>query len=611
MLIKTNFLFVKQFYLLLLVAVTVVSAGSFVPVTHAASSPLLGTTSGFAVLAGSTITNTGSTTVTGDMGLSPGTAVTGFPPGVLSGVQQINNAVAVQAKSDLQTAYNNLASQSVSATVSTELGGTTKTTGVYNSADGTFGITGTLTLDGQGDPNAVFIFKTATTLVTAGASAINLINGAQACNVYWQVGSSATLGSLSNFKGSILAQTAVTLTTGAQVSGRIFAQTAAVTLDTNSVTVSNCAVVDAVVPVVGGGPANATITVVKQVINDGGDTAVYSDFQLMIQGENVDSGQARKFSPGTYQISEKPINQVFANRYTTTFGGDCDAQGRVVLGGSNKLCLIINNDKKVAATPIAQLVPPLINVTKIPDPLSLPGGAGIVNYDYAVTNIGTVAMKPVTISDDKCPSVTFIAGDTNGDGALNVGEIWKYNCASILQNTTTNTVTVTGTANGITAIDTASATVVVGVGVAAPIIHLVKTPSEFSVVMGSLVTYRYVVTNPGTSTIANVQVTDNLCKTMSAPVGDSNENKLLEVGEIWQYTCQMKISKLTTNTALARGMSNGYLVEDFAVATVAVTVPKLPNTGSRVTLGLLIAAAVGASALLGGVSYLLWKKRLG
>jgi len=600
---------VKQFYLLLLVAVTVVSAGSFVPVTHAASSPLLGTTSGFAVLAGSTITNTGTTNITGDLGLSPGLSVTGFPPGVLSGVQEVNNAVAVQAKTDLVTAYNNLVGQSVSATVSTELGGTTKTSGVYNSADGTFGITGTLTLDAQGDPDAVFIFKTATTLTTAGASVVNLVNGAQACNVYWQVGSSATLGATSNFKGSILALTSVTLTTGANVTGRVFAQNAAVTLDTNTIAVSNCAATT-----VSSDQYYNTITVVKQVINDGGDTALYSDFQLMINGANIDSGQARKFVAGTYQVSEKTIKSVYTNRYTTTFGGDCDAQGRVVLGGlntSSKLCLIINNDKKVATTPVAKLVPPLINVTKIPEPLALPGGAGIVNYSYAVTNIGTVAMKAITVTDDKCAYVTFLSGDINADGALDVSESWKYHCSSILQQTTTNIVTVTGVANGITAIDTASATVVVGSSTTAPIIHLVKTPSEFSVVMGSLVTYRYVVTNPGASTIANVQVTDNLCKTMSAPVGDSNENKLLEVGEIWQYTCQMKISKLTTNTALARGMSNGYLVEDFAVATVAVTVPKLPNTGSRVMFGLLIAAAVGASALLCGVSYLLWKKRLG
>jgi len=603
---------VKQFYLLLLVAVTVVSAGSFVPVTHAASSPLLGTTSGFAVLAGSTITNTGTTNITGDLGLSPGLSVTGFPPGVLSGVQEVNNAVAVQAKTDMVTAYNNLAGQSVSATVSTELGGTTKTSGVYNSADGTFGITGTLTLDAQGDPDAVFIFKTATTLTTAGASVVNLTNGAQACNVYWQVGSSATLGATSNFKGSLLALTAATLTTGANVTGRVFAQNAAVTLDTNTIAVSNCAA--STTTTTDSDQNYNTITVVKQVINDGGDTAVYSDFQLMINGANIDSGQARKLVAGTYQVSEKAIKSVYANRYTTTFGGDCDAQGRVVLGGldtSSKLCLVINNDKKVATTPVANLVPPLINVTKIPEPLALPGGAGIVNYSYAVTNIGTVAMKAIMVTDDKCAFVTFLSGDTDVDGALDVGESWKYHCSSMLQQTTTNVVTVTGVANGITAIDTASATVVVGSGATAPIIHLVKTPSEFSVVMGSLVTYRYVVTNPGTSTIANVQVTDNLCKPMSTPVGDNNENKLLEVGEIWQYTCQMKISKLTTNTALARGMSNGYLVEDFAVATVAVTVPKLPNTGSRVTLGLLIATAVGASALLGGVSYLLWKKRLG
>jgi hypothetical protein len=125
--------------------------------------------------------------------------------------------------------------------VPAELGGTTKTAGVYDSADGTFGITGTLTLDAQGDPNAVFIFKTASTLITAGASSVVLVNDAQACNVFWQVGSSATLGTNSTFNGNILALTSITLTTGANVNGRVLARNGAVTLDTNTITKATCA----------------------------------------------------------------------------------------------------------------------------------------------------------------------------------------------------------------------------------------------------------------------------------------------------------------------------------------------------------------------------------
>ena len=123
---------------------------------QAATTVNLSTADNFVVLAGSTITNTGSSVINGDLGLSPGSAVTGFPPGILNGTQHIADAVVVQAKTDLVNAYN-VAGQTPVVTVPTELGGTTKNSGIYNSADGNFGITGTLTLDAQGDPNAVFI----------------------------------------------------------------------------------------------------------------------------------------------------------------------------------------------------------------------------------------------------------------------------------------------------------------------------------------------------------------------------------------------------------------------------------------------------------------------
>ncbi len=206
----------------------------------AATTVNLGTADSFAILAGSTITNTGSSVISGDLGLSPGTAVTGFPPGTLNGIQHAADAAAIQAQTDLTAAYN-AAAQTPVSTVPTELGGTTKTAGVYDSASGTFEITGALTLDAQGNPNAVFIFKTASTLNAAGGSDVILINGAQACNVFWQVGSSATLGTDSVIKGNILALTSITLTTGARVEGRVLARNGAVTLDSNIVNKATCA----------------------------------------------------------------------------------------------------------------------------------------------------------------------------------------------------------------------------------------------------------------------------------------------------------------------------------------------------------------------------------
>lgn len=209
---------------------------------RAATAVNLGTADSFAVLAGSAITNTGSSVINGDIGSYPTATITGFPPGTVSGTNHSGDAVTQGAKNDLVTAYLNAAGQTPVSTVPTELGGTTKTAGVYDSASGTFGITGTLTLDAQGNSNAVFIFKTASTLTTAGASNVSLINGAQACNVFWQVGSSATLGANSTFKGNILALTSATLTTGANVEGRVLARNGAVTLDTNTITKTTCAV---------------------------------------------------------------------------------------------------------------------------------------------------------------------------------------------------------------------------------------------------------------------------------------------------------------------------------------------------------------------------------
>jgi HD-GYP domain-containing protein (c-di-GMP phosphodiesterase class II) len=196
----------------------------------------LGSAANFAVLAGSTITNTGTTSITGNVGLSPGTAVTGFLGGLLDVTVYADNGVASQAKTDLADAYADAAGRPSTNTIPVELGGTTQTPGVYESPAGTFGITGTVTLDAKGDPNAVFIFKAASTLITASGSRVKLINGAQAANVFWQVGSSATLGTYSVLRGNVLALASITVTTGTTVDGRMLARTGAVTLDSDTIT---------------------------------------------------------------------------------------------------------------------------------------------------------------------------------------------------------------------------------------------------------------------------------------------------------------------------------------------------------------------------------------
>lgn len=191
----------------------------------------LATAGNYAVIAGTTITNTGPSWITGQMALSPGSAVTGFPPGT-SGHQDVANAAAGQAKTDLTTAYNNAAGQTPFTTISGDLGGLTLVAGTYRT---TGGLTGTLTLDGQGSAAGVWIFQQPTTLITATSARVSLINGAQPCDVFWQVGSSATIAVSTTFVGNIMALTSIALQTGATLNGRAMAQNGAVTLDTNRI----------------------------------------------------------------------------------------------------------------------------------------------------------------------------------------------------------------------------------------------------------------------------------------------------------------------------------------------------------------------------------------
>jgi Ice-binding-like len=209
--------------------------------TAQAATVPLATADSFAVLAGSTVTNTGPSVISGDLGVNPGTAVTGFPPGtVTAGTIHAADAVASKAKGDLVTAYNDAAGRSSTATISADLAGRTLTPGVYTSAS-SLGLSGDLTLDAQGDPNAVFVFQAGSTLTAGSASRVLLIGGAQPCNVIWQVGSSATIGTSSAFAGNILALTSISMTTGATLNGRALARNGAVTLDTNTITRSACA----------------------------------------------------------------------------------------------------------------------------------------------------------------------------------------------------------------------------------------------------------------------------------------------------------------------------------------------------------------------------------
>jgi hypothetical protein len=202
------------------------------------AAPPLGSAATFEVLAGSTVTNTGPTIITGgDLGLSPGSAVTGFPPGTLTppAVMHVTDPAAAQAQLDLTTAYIYTAGLPGGAVLPGDMSGLTFTPGLYTTASTVMLSAGNVTLDGQGDANAVFIFQIGSTLTTIGSTQVVLSGGTQAKNVFWQTGSAATLGTNSIFQGTIMALQSITLDTGATLTGRALARNAAVTLDSNTV----------------------------------------------------------------------------------------------------------------------------------------------------------------------------------------------------------------------------------------------------------------------------------------------------------------------------------------------------------------------------------------
>lgn len=331
----------------------------------------------------------------------------------------------------------------------------------------------------------------------------------------------------------------------------------------------------------------ASINVVKTVINDNGRTKTVADFPLFINGTPVVSGVTNVFpAPAVYTVTETTDPN-----YTRTFSGDCDINGSLnLMAGDSKFCIVTNNDTAQAqgggggSLPVVvPPVPPLIGVVKVPSPLALPAGPGPVTYTYTLRNIGTVPVTNITLVGDTCSPIILVSGDTNADAKLDLNETWTHSCTTTLSATHTNNVVATGWANNLSAIDIASATVVVGVPIVVPpLIHVTKVPSPLTLLAGGgMVTYTETITNPGTVALSNVRLTDDTCSPMQFISGDSNGDSRLDATESWTYTCRSNLTQTTTNTAIASGEANGLTVRDFATATVVVAtaVPGLPKTG--------------------------------
>jgi hypothetical protein len=537
----------------------------------AVTAPSLGVADGYAAFGKQGVTNdsnVGTTHLWGDVGADA--SVTNLNDATqVDGAIKTGGAVA-GVETAISAAYDAL--DAWPSTSALDLAGThTVQPGVYTVGATT--LNGTLTLSGSG----VYIFRSTSSITTSGSAVVRLINGAAPCNVFWQIPTSMTIGSGSQIVGTIITQTGlISLATNASLVGRALAVDQ-VTMDSNQITEPTCTASANV-----GGSMSSTITVIKLVVNDNGGTKTVSDFLLFVDGGPVTSGVTYDF-PTNGRVFN--ISETKDSKYAATFSGDCTADGHLMLSpGDTRFCIITNND--IGSPVVTPPVPPLIDLVKVPSPLALPNGPGSVLYTYTLKNTGTVPVTNVTLVGDTCSPIVLASGDTNLDKKLDLNETWVHTCTTTLAATHTNNVVATGWANGISATDIASATVVVGKPIVPPLIHVVKKPSVFALAApGGAVTYTYTVTNPGTVALSNVSIADDKCTGLPGRVaghpGDINKNDLLETNETWSFTCKSNLTATTTNTATASGEANGLIAKDFAIATVTVAapVPKLPNTG--------------------------------
>lgn len=556
--------------------------GFIAPIASAAATPSLGLGLTYGILA-STYTNTvaGTTINNGDLGYitAPALAPT------VSGTTHVADAAYSQAGIDQGVALANLNSQSCTSlgagavnlnaiTVGANPPGTFPP-GCYSSGGAMNIVLSTIvTLKGAG----TYIFRPNGALNTGADAVVQTTDGASACDVFWTP-TATTLGANTTFIGTVIDTAGITIGSTVGWLGRALAFGKTISTNTDTITVPTCVNTNTS----SSSGKTGTINVVKLVINDNGGTKTVADFPLFVNDKSVVSGQTNTFTAD----STYTVNEISNANYTQAFSGDCDSAGHIFMNPSNnKFCIITNNDiGKIAAAPA---VPPLIAVVKVPNPLALPAGPGIVNYTYTLRNIGTVPVTDVTMVDDSCKPTSLISGDTNTNNKLDVDETWIYRCGTTLTQTHTNTVVATGWANGISTTDIASATVVVGAATLPPLIHVTKIPNPLALTnsKGGAVTYSEKITNPGVVALSNIRIADDKCSPVEYISGDVNNDLKLDTTETWAYTCKTNLTKTTTNTVIASGEANGLTVKDLAVATVVVpagtmhsVAPKLPNTG--------------------------------
>lgn len=354
------------------------------PVASNAAGPVVnqGSTTSFAVLAGTTITNTGATVITGtagsEIGVSPSSAFVGFPPGTAGG-QHANDATAIAAQTSFVTAYSNTSTALPSTTIAADLNSQVLTAGSYNTAGGAFSNSGTVTFNAQGDPTATFVIQAASTFISSNNSTMVLSNGAQACNIFWSVGSSATLAGGSTFLGHLYAQSSITLVTGAKVRGNLIAHTGAVTLDSNTITNDNCAPAVVSMPPPAQTSSITSVTPVNCVVTGTTPVIINGNFLTPITNVTV-NGKALVLGSWIQTSSTLTFNAVTSSTIPTT----------IQLYNGQAPLLVVQN---FTCAPGAVVLP-------IPPVVIIPPGTGTIHVIKMVDNTygGTATAADFTLS---------------------------------------------------------------------------------------------------------------------------------------------------------------------------------------------------------------------
>jgi hypothetical protein len=418
-----------------LAAVLFVAPLVFAPAAGAvATAPPLGTASTFAVLGGSAVTNTGATVLTGDLGVSPGSSISGFPPGRYTGTLQ-STPVSTAAQTDIATAIGAANAESCDANLSGQnLGGMTLTPGVY-CFDSSAQLTGLLKLDAQGSPTAQWLFKVTSALTSASNAGVELVNGSGTCddNVNWLIGSSATVGSGSNFLGNIIATTSITMATGANSTGSLYAHTGAVTMDTNKI--STCSGSGTTIPPP---PPVAISTTPSGSVPSGGlisDSATVSGglspsgvvtFNLFGPGNPKCAGTPLSTTSGTLVAQTTSSGNVTAGaagtyNWVATYGGDANNAPVTSVCGSEQVLVTPPHTltgRAYGLTATASLLGiPLLNLPPTPDT----GAISTTSSSTTTTPCQAALTTPVT-AHVLCANVTTLADPGESTAAASLAD---------------------------------------------------------------------------------------------------------------------------------------------------------------------------------------------